>query len=427
MSHFSGNQWFGKNSGPFYFNQQSHMTNAQIAQMLFSPTQINTMFVFGSSRCSSYGFERAMMSACSAIPWSGMQTVGTLAAYSANGHTSAVAVKSTGSVDSTPSITIPGVELAFGSSHMELSYTGVPHDSLTVTLRRGSTGYFASLYFPLLWSRLQGYGATINYNYWKHSAGVSVESNGPRPLFLNHQKVAPTSFGLPNYSGLSINDTTGTGYGSVQIIVPNSEVWNGTSFDLCLSHELNANIPNGQILASDGPTFVLDRPGTVLINWSQGGGTMARWTKTTIFNDSVFDTLVNLKGPNPILLLEVAEFLSLFPNQATQQAQIQAVINRFRSGGRDYAPVIVHSGYPTSTSGATWCEWLEESCATIPGVMYIDTHSALPNYTDGVALGYYDPRAVPTEPYQTDTVHYGPTYGIPAFASMIESLISAYV
>jgi hypothetical protein len=173
--------------------------------------------------------------------------------------------------------------------------------------------------------------------------------------------------------------------------------------------------------------FAIDRPGSVICNWSQGGSTMVRWTKTAIFNDAVFTELAPQKGPNPILLLEAAESYAQFPTQAAQQAQMQAIVSRFRTGVGTYAPVVVQTGYPSSTSGIDrrWYDWLPQSIASMRGVSLINTHDALPAYADGVAAGYYDARAVPEEPYQTDGVHYGPTIGVPAFAAAIGDLLAA--
>jgi hypothetical protein len=365
------------------------------------------------------------MTECPEIPWSGLEVVGTLTGVTQNGHVGTTEAKSTGIIDAPPSVTIPGVELAFGSSHVEIAYDGAAHDGANVAARRGSSGYLANAYFPLMWSRLAGYGATLRYSWWCHAAGVDVASDGPRPIFYNSQKAGATTFGPPNYAAASVNNTTGSGYGSIEFSIPATEAWNGTAFEPNWSHELGAVIPAGQILASDGPVFAIERPGTVIVNWSQGGSFITRWTKTTIFADSVFDTLVNMKGPNPVLLLECAENLGYYPTQASMQAQLQAIARRFRTGGRDCAPVIIHTGYPSSTSGYVWDAWTQQACATIPGCLFIDTHGTLPAYADGVAAGYYDPRAVPVEPYQTDGVHYGPTIGIPAFAAAIGDLIAA--
>jgi hypothetical protein len=371
-----------------------------IAQRLTTPTSRYPLFICGSARTPITSSEVAFDVAATSLPIAGIGHNG--GGYTSLGHVSVNVAKVTADTDATESATVPGVEVAWVRGHVEITYNGVAATGANTHARRALVSNPTSASYARLFGAIAGKAGGSSIIVWRHAAGISVGAgDGPRYYDLPDGKAAcPAS----SYA----NDTTGSGYLQFTATVP---VLAATGTNLEISCDLNEEVPDGQILVADSPIMWGNINGAVLINWSSTGASVQRWAKTTILSDAVFSDLVPLYGSDPMWLLEV--WADGYGAAATL-SRMQAAIARFRVAD-PLAPVIVHTGYPSSTSGASpaWVADVAAACAAIPGVLYLPTYAAMPDYATGSGLGYYASATV-----------YNAT-GLAAFMAALDTLIVA--
>lgn len=391
----------------------------RIAREVIAPTRINTWHVLGSSRmglCHEY-----LLKHCPLIPWSGVSIFGGY--LNTAGHRVTTVEKAAG-LAATTSPEIGGVQNWFPSHSYEVVSIGAEPDTHLHGCRIIDTDYHPAT-FPLLVPRLSMGTVEARWTYLLHAGGVDCSSDpetylGPRPYIPASDPQGEDWEGPGGAPGPYVPDTTGAGYGCVTASVPQPRHWWLNTKTNWSTNPRRIAFPVGQILAIDWPLLRVLIPGAVVCNHAGNNATLWRWTNTDILADSVFSELLPLKGENPVFVIEALTSDGAL-DYATIAGQLDAIVARCLTTSAD-ATFIVHTGYPSPTSGVDpeWCQWVERWCesAAVPA-LYLPTHNMMP-YSDRIAAGFYSPTSTPGD--AGDTVHAGPL-GRRMFAHDIQSLI----
>lgn len=237
----------------------------------------------------------------------------------------------------------------------------------------------------------------VKHVYYKHAGGMSANPG----IRLAWQAQGFTNFNDPNcYQGSYVYDVTGSGYGTLEVVIPSDFPWiNQTAFSAFVSATPAGTTVNLQTTSVSRQSLEQDGPGIVYDAWAQGGWNVGGWLDNTEVPTSLFTTYLPLFTDSPIFWLDLgANGTSGITTAEQHAAAMELLIAKCRSGFPE-ADILLTSSHAHSTSGSNpiYRAGAELVAASVPGVLYLDTYGALPTYAQGVALGYYG-----------DTVHYLP-------------------
>jgi hypothetical protein len=292
-------------------------------------------------------------------------------------------------------------------SYESLMLGGVSPASILLS-RLFSSSYFTQANLPYLWPNMIGKTATFNSIIYRNPSGINAAD--VRLQFRGTALEDAQYFESAGFAAMA----NPSDFVKQSLTIPNTYDWaTYNAPGVALMIQRGQTTVNNEILIATMP-WIETEDGLILHTWSQSGRSVGELVDNTLIDPAIWSTVVPLYGTERILWIDIGTNNPDAHSVAEHKAHLTTLINNFRAGTAS-GHVLITTDYRASTDavGANtyYADASEQIAAETPGVLCLNTQRRLPEYADGVALGYYG-----------DTIHYNDT-GRQAYVEMIETML----